>query len=186
MTSIAIPVGRFLFGNEHWRSNRAIDEIGVYSDLLDELQDRIDSLEVRGKDEETALVNAQAVISSYAVEIAMKSLWALDNSPATVPRGREGHNLLGMFERLKEETAESLGRLQLTREVLKECPSPFPSNRYSMECGSRDIVVYDAGFLRQLAQVLRDKLDQTRKELLSPTANALSSTASSSPSSTSS
>ncbi len=185
MTSTGIPIERFLFGNEHWRSNRAIDEICVYSDLLEELQDTIDALEVRGKDEETALVNAQAVISSYAVEIAMKSLWALDNSPATVPRGRQGHNLLRMFDRLKQETVESLGRLQLTRTVLEECPSPFPSNRYSMECGSRDIVVYDAGFLRQLAQVLREKLDQTRTQSLSPTANAPSSTNSSSPSSTS-
>ena len=123
MTSI--PIERFLFGNEHWRSNRAIDEIGVYCELLDALQDRINSLEVRGKDEETTLVNAQAIISSYAVEIAMKSLWALDNSPETPHRGREGHNLLRMFAGLKGETVESLGRLQLTREVLEDCPSPF-------------------------------------------------------------
>ena len=155
-----IPIERLLFGNEHWRSPRAINEIEIYCDLLDYLQDRLDSLEVRGKDEEVTLVNAQAVISSYAVEIAMKSLWALDNSPATPPRGRDGHDLLKMFDGLKKETVDSLGRLQLTRDSLKVFPSPFPSNRYSMEASTRDIVVYEAGFLRSLAQLLKDKLDQ--------------------------
>ena len=168
MSVISIPIERFLFGNEHWRSYRAIDEIGVYSDLLDGLQARIDSLKTHGKDDELTLINVQAVMSGYAVEIAMKSLWALDNSPETPPRGREGHDLLRMFDGLKKETVESLGRLQLTREVLKAFPSPFPSNRYSMERGGRDIAVYDSGFLRQLAELLKDKLDQTRKELISP------------------
>lgn len=167
MSVISIPIERFLLGNEHWRSYRAIDEIGVYCDLLDGLQDRIDSLQVRGKDEEVTLFNVQAVISSYAVEIAMKSLWALDNSPATPPRGRDGHDLLIMFDGLKKETVESLGRLQLTKEVLKDFPSPFPNNRYSMEVSGKDIVVYKAGLLRSLAQLLRDKLDQTRKEMIS-------------------
>ena len=166
MSVISIPIERFLFGNEHWRSYRAIDEIGVYCDLLDGLQDRIDSLQVRGKDEEATLVNVQAVISSYAVEIAMKSLGALDNSPATPPRGRDGHDLLIMFDGLKKETVESLRRIQLTRDLLRGFPSPSPSNRYSMEDGSRNIAVYDAGFLRQLGQLLKDKLDQTRKGLI--------------------
>lgn len=167
MSVIPIPTERFLLGNEHWRSYRAIDEIGVYCDLLDVLQDRIDSLQVRGKDEEVTLFNVQAVISRYAFEIAMKSLWALDNSPATPPRGRDGHNLLIMFDDLKKETVESLGRIQLTKEVLKDFPSPFLNNRYSMEASSEDIVVYKVGLLRSLAQLLRDKLDQTRKEMIS-------------------
>ena len=162
MSVTSIPIERFLFGNEHWRSYRAIDEIGVYCDLLDNLQAKIDSLKTRGKDDEVTLVNVQAVISSYAVEIAMKSLWALDNSPATPPRGRDGHDLLIMFDGLKKETVESLGRFQLTRKVLEDFPSPFPSNRYSMEASSRDIVVYEAGFLRSLAQLMRDKLDQAK------------------------
>ena len=39
-----------------------------------------------------------------------------------------------------------------------------------MECGNREIAVFDAGFLRQLAQMLKDRLDQTRpKELIAPT-----------------
>lgn len=164
MSVISIPMERFLLGNERWRSYRAIDEIGVYCDLLDGLQDRIDSLQVRGKDEEVTLFNVQAVISSYAVEIAMKSLWALDNSPKPPPRT---HNLLIIFDDLRKETVESLGRLQLTKEVLKGFSSPFPNNRYSMEASSKSIVVYKAGLLRSLAQLLRDKLDQTRKEMIS-------------------
>ena len=169
MPTISVPIERFLFGNENWRSYRAVDEIGVYCDLLDILQARIDSLQTRGKDEEVTLVNVQAVISSYAVEIAIKSLWALDNSPATPPRGRDGHDLLIMFDGLKKETVDSLGQLQLTRKVLEDFPSPFPSNRYSMEASSRDVVVYEAGFLRSLAQLLQNRLDQSRKEQLSPT-----------------
>ena len=168
MPDISIPIERLVFGNEHWRSHRAIDEIRIYCDLLDSLQARIDSLKTRGKDEELTLVNVQAVISSYAVEIAMKSLWVLDNSPSTLHRGPKGHDLLWMFDRLKEETVNSLGRIQLTREALEAFRSPFPSNRYSMECGSRDIAVYHAGFLRQIAQLLENKLDKTRNELILP------------------
>ena len=81
----SMPIERFLFGNEHWRSFRAIDELEVYCDLLDSLQARIESLDIRGKDEEVTLINVQAVLSSYAVEIAMKSLWALDNPAKRVP-----------------------------------------------------------------------------------------------------
>ena len=80
-----ISVEQFMFGNRHWRSYRAVDEIEVYCDLLENLQDRIDSLETPGKDEEVTLSNVQAVISSYAFEIAMKSLWALDNSYKLFP-----------------------------------------------------------------------------------------------------
>ena len=120
MSVISIPIERFLFGNEHWRSHRAIDEIGVYCDLLDGLQDRIDSLQVCSRDEEVTLVNVQAVISSYALEVGIKSLWALDNSPATLPRGRDGHDLLKMFDELKGETLQSLEQLQLTRGRFEE------------------------------------------------------------------
>lgn len=168
VSTISFPIERFLFGNENWRSHHAVDEIGVFCDLLDGLQARIDSLQTRGKDEEVTLVNVQAVISSYAIEIAMKSLWALDNSPTTPPRGYNGHDLLKLFDGLKKETIDSLGRLQLTRKNLEIFPSPFPTNRYSMESGSRDIAVYDAGLLRQLAQLLSDKLEQSRNELLMP------------------
>ena len=61
MTRISLE--QFMFGNRHWRSYRAVDEIEVYCDLLENLQDRIDSLETRGKDEEVTLRNVQAVIS---------------------------------------------------------------------------------------------------------------------------
>ena len=165
MATISIPIERFIFGNEHWRSYRAVGEMTVYCDLLENLQDRIDSLEIRGKDEEVTFTNVQAVISSYAIEIAMKSLWALDNATEPVPHE---HNLVVIFEGLKEETVKSLAELQLTRQTLDIFPTPFVSNRYSMECRNRDITVYDVGHLRSLIQLLGDKLTVAREGLLNP------------------
>ena len=107
-----IPFERFLFGNENWRSHRAICEMEIYCDLLENLQDRIDSLETRGKDDEVALTNVQAVISSYAFEIALKSFWALDNPAECVPHS---HEVTSIFDELKEETKKSLKQFQLTR-----------------------------------------------------------------------
>ena len=134
MSTISIPIERIVFGNEHWRSYRAIDEIEVYCDILGNLQTRIDSLETRYKDEEVTLTNVQAVINSYALEIAMKSLWALDNPANPVPHT---HSLPTIFDGLKEETVTSLKRLPLTRQMLETLAAPFVSNRYSMESSSR-------------------------------------------------
>ena len=154
MPTIAMPIERFLFGNEHWRSYRAIDEIEVYCDLLENLHDRIGSLEVRGQDEEVILTSVQAVLSSYAFEVAMKSLWALDNPDKPVPHE---HNLVTFWDELEDEAVRSLRRLELTRDELEESPRPFFTNRYSMESRSRVISVYDASFLRSLAQLLRHR-----------------------------
>ena len=165
MPIVSMPIERFLFGNEHWRSYRAIDEVEVYCDLLEDLQGRIDSLETRGKDEEITLTNVQAVISGYAVEIAMKSLWALDNPAAPVPHT---HCLPTIFDGLEKDTVTSLNQLRLTRQELETWPTPFLSNRYSMERGSRNIAVYDSGFLRSLSELLQEKLKDTRKGLLGP------------------
>ena len=169
MATISIPMERFLFGNEHWRSYRAIDEIEVYCGLLENLQNRIDSLVTHGRDEEVTLTNVQAVISSYAIEIAMKSLWALDNPAECVPHE---HNLVIIFDGLNEGTVRSLKRLELTMEVLREWPTPFVSNRYSMESSCRDITVYPTQFLRSLIELLRDKLEETREALLKPPESA--------------
>ena len=165
MSFIEIPLERLLFGNEHWRSYSAIDEIEIYCDLLDNLQDRVDSLETRGKDEEVAVHNVQAVVSSYTFEIAMKSLWALDNSDKPV---RHKHDLLSLFDALREDTVESLKQLHLTREVLERCPKPFYSNRYSMEPGCRNITVYPSRLLRPLLQLLREKLEESKEALVKP------------------
>ena len=162
MSTISLPIERFFFGNEHWRSNRAVDEIAVYCDLLNHLQDRIDTLETRCRDEEVTLRNVQSVMSGYAIEIAMKSLWALDNTPQRVPHE---HSLVVIFDGLKKETAESLKRLQLTRKDLEKWPKPFVSNRYSMEERDRDITVYQPQFLRSVIQLLQDKIEETRKTL---------------------
>ena len=165
MTIISVSFERFAFGNEHWRAYRAMDEIEIYCDLLENLQDRIDSLETRGKDEEVTLCNVQAVISSYAFEIAMKSLWALDNPSETVP---PTHDLPTIFDGLEEETVKALKRLHLTREELEFRPKPFLSNRYSMECSDRSISVFPSRTLRPLVQLLKDKLEESRESLLKP------------------
>ena len=162
MTDGLIPLERVLFGHKYWRSYRAIEEIEVYCDLLDHLQDKIDALEIRGKDDVVTLLNVQVVMSSYAVEIAMKSFWALDHPDECVPKK---HNLVKIFEGLKGETRKSLEGIQLTRQVLEEMPSPFTSNRYSMEKGGRDIVLYPPSFLRDIAQLLRNKIEDNRKAL---------------------
>ena len=112
MTYMKIPFERFLLGHDYWRSYRAINEIEVYCNLLEHLEERIDALETRGQDEEVTLINVQAVISSYPIEIAMKSLWALDQPDKSVPHT---HNLVKIFGGLKDETKKSLAGLQLTR-----------------------------------------------------------------------
>ena len=165
MTYSPIPFERFLFGHDEWRSYRAIAEIEIYCELMEHLEGRIDALEIRGKDEEVTLSNVQAVISSYAIEIAMKSLWALDHPDASVPHI---HDLVKIFDGLKDETVKSLKGLQLTRQVLQDMPTPFTSNRYSMEHINRDISVYPAPFLREVTQLLRDKLRESKKSLFNP------------------
>ena len=163
MTNGSIPLERLLLGNEYWYSYDAVDEIEIYCELLDHLQDKIDALETRGKDEEVTLSNVQAVISSYAIEIAMKSLWALDHPDTSVPHT---HNLVKIFDGLKEETVKSLEGLQLARQVLQDMPTPFTSNRYSMEGNGRRISIYQTPFLREFAQLLKDKVEENREALL--------------------
>ena len=163
-----IPITRStLIGHDYWRSHRAIDEIEVYCDLLDILEHRRADQDKQGRKERATLLNVEAVIGSYALEIGMKSLWALDNPKGIVKELR--HNIEKVHDGLKPGTVDSLRLLGLTREVLAKVPKPFESNRYSMECGNREIAVFDAGFLRQLAQMLKDRLDQTKKELIAPT-----------------
>lgn len=154
-----------MFANEHWRSTRAADEIEIYCDLLDDLQTRIDALPVRGKDEEVTLRNVQAVNSSYALEVAIKSLWALDHPDKEVPRK---HDLLARFDELDAETITALESLRWTREAIQLCPEPFVSNRYSMESSERVITVYPSKYLRPLGQLIRDKMEETREYLLKP------------------
>ncbi len=133
-------------------------------------------METRGRDEEVALLNVQAVINSYAIEIALKSFWALDHPGEPV---RRTHNLLKIFDGLKDETKKSLGGLQLTCEVLEETPELFISNRYSMEHDihftiqdgyymerdRRDVTPCPPLLLRKLAQILRDTMEDMDEEI---------------------
>ena len=63
---------------------------------------------------------------------------------------------------------KSLEELQLTRQVLQDMPTPFTSNRYSMEHGSRKITLYPPPLLGQLTQLLSDKLRESKESLLNP------------------
>ena len=163
MKERSMSIDRLLFGHEYWSSGDAIDEIKIYCELLDHLQDKIDALEITGEGEEVTLINVQAVLSSYAIEIAMKSLWALDHPDGSIPHT---HNLAVIFDELKDETKKSLEGLRLNRQVLARMPTPFTSNRYSMEHVDKEISVYKAPFLRDVTQLLRDKLEENREALL--------------------
>lgn len=163
MKERSVSIDRLFFGHEYWSSGKAIDEIEVYCELLDYLQDKIDALETRGKGEEVTLLNVQAFLSSYAIEIATKSLWALDHPDGSIPHT---HNLTDIFDQLKDETKKSLEGLRLNLQMLGRMPTPFTNNRYSMEHVDKEISVYKAPFLRDVTQLLRDKLEENREALL--------------------
>ena len=163
MKERSVSIGRLFSGHEYWSSGNAIDEIEIYCELLDHLEEKRDALETRGKGEEVTLLNVQAVLSSYAVEIAMKSLWALDHPEGSTPHT---HDLADIFDQLEDETKKSLEGLRLNLQMLGRMPTPFTSNRYSMEHDERKITVYKAPFLRDVTQLLRDKIEENREELL--------------------
>ena len=127
---ISIPFDQLVFGNPHWDAPQAIDEIMVYSDLIAHLDRQRESLNTRHENEEVTLINVQSVLMAYALEIAMKSLWAMDNP---VDCMCHTHDLLYFYKGLQSDTVTSLQDLGLTEDRLKGYPSPFVTNRYSME-----------------------------------------------------
>jgi len=158
----------FLHGHDYWRSYRAISEIEIYCVLLEKLQDRIDSLVTRGREEETALRNVQAVMSSYALEVALKSFWALDHPTEEVPHTHKLSRIFGgykgkkeEYDGLKEETKTSLAQYNLVGELFDRFPDPFYTNRYSMEGNGRKFVTYPVDFLRSLNVALKEKLEES-------------------------
>lgn len=164
MSRIMISTERLMNGHEDWRTYIAVEEVEAYCDLLDIVEARIDALPKRGGNEEVTLRNVEAVISSYALEIGMKSLWALDNPDGVVKE--LGHDLAKLYDGLKPDTRESMKGLGLSKEDLKEFPKPFETNRYSMEKDRKSFVYYETSFLRPVAQLLRDELKQSREALM--------------------
>ncbi len=148
----------FMHGHDYWRTHRAISEIEIYCVLLENVQNRIDSLDTREREEEIALNNVRAVMSSYALEVALKSFWALDHPTEDVPHI---HNLARIFQGLKEETKKLLVQYDVDSELFDGFASPFYTNRYSMEGSGRDIVTYPVDFLRSLNAVLKEKLEES-------------------------
>ena len=139
----------------NWGVVYAIDEIEAYSDLLDDWHKEQNSAEI-SKNKRTGLISTQAIMSSYALEIAIKSFVALDNPDKGIPTT---HNLLKLYDELEDDTKELLKQVEITRQKLKDNPEPFVSNRYSMEIDNHcRWVVYSTRQLRGLASLLRDRL----------------------------
>ena len=158
MTWIPFSKERFKFGNVDWRSHRAIREIDVYCDLIEMVQGRIDSLESRGGEEEIAFKSVRAVLSSYVLEVTMKSFWALDNPTKCVPYT---HDLPTIYKGFKVETTRTLAQYGIVRESFDDFPKPFLTNRYSMEGSTREFVSYRLEFLRSLNLALKQKLEES-------------------------
>ena len=72
----------------------------------------------------------QSMLMAYALEIAIKSLWAMDNPDKCM---RHNHDLLRFYKGLQPDTVTSLQDLGLTGDLLMRFPRPFANNRYSME-----------------------------------------------------
>ena len=65
-------------------------------------------IDERGKTEEVALMNVKALISGYAFEIGVKSLWALDYPSCTVPHNTRLTSTLRRLERGKRWFAQPI------------------------------------------------------------------------------
>ena len=170
--NISIPFDQVVFGNPHWDTPLAIDEIMVYSDLITHLDRQRELLNIHHENEEVALINVQSVLMAYALEIAIKSLWAMDNPGKCM---RHTHNLLCFYKGLQSDTVTSLQDLGLTEDLLKKFPRPFETNRYSMEYKTpekyeKELVRVKASFLKQLGKLLREMLEKRREDLGCPIA----------------
>ena len=167
---ISIPFDQLVFGNPHWDTPKAIDELTVYSYLIDHLDHQIELLNIRHENEEVTLINVQSMLMAYALEIAIKSLWAMDNPDKCM---RHNHDLLGFYRGLQSDTVTSLQDLGLTEDSLKRFPRPFETNRYSMEYTTpekyeKELVRVKASFLKQLGKLLRETLKKRREDLGCP------------------
>ena len=161
---VGTPMTRILFGHDYWRSERAANEIDEYVKLLGKLDDEMDNIvstsghNVLSRQQEVAIIpkmTAYAVISGYALEIGIKSVWALEHPNEKVQRT---HKLLGFYDQLTPSTKKTLRDMRLTRGELENCPNPFEANRYSMETGTKELTLHDPKFLKSLSLLIRSKL----------------------------
>ncbi len=142
-----------------WCSLQAISELQGYCDLVSEWEKEIESTEVC-KDRKCALIDTTAIMSSYALEIAIKSFVSMDSSHAKVECT---HDLLKLYDNkdMTEDTRGLLKQAGITRQFLENNRAPFIENRYSMDNNaSGKLVTYRASSLRKLVQLLNDKLPE--------------------------
>ena len=112
-----------------WNVFIAIDEIESFADLINEWEKEISEID-RCNQKRFGLIDTQEIISSYAFEVAIKTLVWMDNPyKGFAPI----HNLPELYKELKEDTKAGLEQIGITHQELKKNPMPVTSSRYSME-----------------------------------------------------
>lgn len=112
-----------------WNVFVAINEVQAFSDLIDEWGEETGRRE-GCKQRRSGLISTQAIMSSYAFEIAIKTLVWIDNPHEGV---EATHDLLKLYRELKEDTKARLEKIGVTYQSLSKDHSPFVKNRYPME-----------------------------------------------------
>ena len=112
-----------------WNVFIAIDEIESFADLIDEWEKETNGME-GCKQRRSGLISTQAIMSSYAFEVAIKTLVWMDNPYKGVAAI---HDLPELYKELKEDTKAGLEQIGITYQELKRNPMPVVSSRYLME-----------------------------------------------------
>ena len=163
----SIPWDQLVFGNPYWNTPQAIDEIVVYCDLIAHIDCRIASPDIRHENEKATMRDVQLMLMAYALEIAIKSLWAMDNPDKRMCRT---HALPDLYKGLQTDTTAAIQELGLTEDRLNSFPCPFVTNRFSMEYQEqekylKEKVIVHASFLKQLGELVRETLNKRREAL---------------------
>lgn len=140
-----------------WNVPSAITELEGYVTLITEWRKEERSPKI-SDGRKSALFKTRALISGYAVEVAFKTLFVIDNPD----KGLEGtHKLLDLYDGLRKETKESLGKTDIHRFYIEVHPQPFFDNRYFME-GERGkkILIHHPKELISLIQIIKERYKQ--------------------------
>ena len=140
-----------------WNVSLAIAELEGYAILIAEWR-KEESSPNTSDNKKRALFKTRALISGYAVEVAFKTLFVLDNPG----EGFEAtHNLLDLHDGLGEETKESLDKADVRREHIEVYPQPFLDNRYFMEGKEgRPILIHQPRELTSIIHIIKERCKQ--------------------------
>ena len=112
-----------------WCSLQAISELQGYCDLVSEWEKEIESTEVC-KDRKCALIDTTAIMSSYALEIAIKSLFPMDKFTCG---SRVYTNLLKLYDNKDMKKIQDFKQAGITRQFLENNRAPFIEKLGSMD-----------------------------------------------------